>query len=81
VATLFDSVITLCSSAGFPLVLPTPPPRLAARSREKHCCRSAGIFLYLWNLIAAVVLGGFGNPVFQLVILMLLFANVRATIL
>ena len=38
-------------------------------------------FLYLWNLIAAVILGGFGNPVFQLIILMLLFANVRATIL
>jgi hypothetical protein len=50
--------------------------------RERSIAVAAMVFfLYLWNLIAAIILGGFGNPVFQLMILMLLFANVRATIL
>jgi hypothetical protein len=50
--------------------------------RERSIVAAALVFfLYLWNLVAAFFIGGLGNPVFQIVILMLLFANVRATIL
>jgi hypothetical protein len=50
--------------------------------RERSIAASVLVFLlYLWNLIAGIVLGAFGNPLIQFVVLMLLLANVRGTIL
>lgn len=37
--------------------------------------------LYLANLLAGIVPGSVGNPSLQLIVLMLLFANVRATVI
>jgi hypothetical protein len=37
--------------------------------------------LYLTNIVGGWALGSFGNPLLPLVVLMLLFANVRATVL
>jgi hypothetical protein len=50
--------------------------------RERSISAAVLVFLlYLWNLIGGIILRSLGNPIFQIVILMLLFANVRATIL
>jgi hypothetical protein len=50
--------------------------------RQRSVAASATVFaLYLINWAGGVVLGSVGNPLVPLVILMLLFANVRATIL
>jgi hypothetical protein len=50
--------------------------------RERSIAASVLVFLlYSWNLIASAILGAFGNPLLQSVVLMLLLANVRATIL
>src|SRR5271168_1724877 len=37
--------------------------------------------LYLVNFVGGIAIGSYGNPFIQLVVLMLLFANVRATVL
>jgi len=50
--------------------------------RERSIPSALLVFvLYLWNLVGGIILGSFGNPLLQIVILMLLFANIRATIL
>jgi hypothetical protein len=50
--------------------------------RQRSVAAAALVFsIYLINLAIGVVLGSFGNPLIQLVVLMLLFANVRATIM
>ena len=50
--------------------------------RQRSVAASAMVFfLYLVNLVGGIAIGSFGNPLIQGVILMLLFANIRATVL
>lgn len=50
--------------------------------RERSVAAAAMAFaLYLTNFVGGLVIGVGGNPLIQLVVLMLLFANVRATLL
>ncbi|NYF89446.1 hypothetical protein RBB79_07820 [Tunturiibacter empetritectus] len=50
--------------------------------RQRSVAAAGLVFaLYLTNLVGGLVLGSFGNPLIQLIVLMLLFANVRATVL
>jgi hypothetical protein len=50
--------------------------------RQRSVAAAALVFcLYLVNFAGGVAIGSFGNPLIQGVVLMLLFANVRATVL
>jgi hypothetical protein len=50
--------------------------------RQRSISAAVLVFtLYLTNIVGGWVLGSFGNPLLPLVVLMLLFANVRATVL
>jgi hypothetical protein len=50
--------------------------------RQRSVAAAALVFsLYLVNFVGGIAVGSFGNPLIQLVVLMLLFANVRATVL
>ena len=50
--------------------------------RQRSVAAAAMVFaLYLINWISGIVIGTVGNPLVPLVILMLLFANVRATVM
>jgi hypothetical protein len=50
--------------------------------RQRSVAAAALVFsLYLVNFVGGIVIGSVGNPVIPPVILMLLFANVRATVL
>jgi hypothetical protein len=50
--------------------------------RQRSVAAAAMVFaLYLINWAAGIVIGTVGNPLIPLVILMLLFANVRATVM
>jgi hypothetical protein len=50
--------------------------------RQRNVAAAALVFcLYLVNFVGGIAIGSFGNPLIQGFILMLLFANVRATIL
>jgi hypothetical protein len=50
--------------------------------RQRSVAAAALVFsLYLVNFIGGIAIGSFGNPLIQGVVLMLLFANVRATVL
>jgi hypothetical protein len=49
--------------------------------RQRSVAAAAFVFaLYLVNFVGGIVIGSFGNPLIQIVVTMLLFANVRATI-
>jgi hypothetical protein len=50
--------------------------------RQRSLAAAAMVFtLYLINWVGGIVIGSVGNPLVPLVILMLLFANVRATVM
>ncbi|WP_433972736.1 hypothetical protein [Tunturiibacter lichenicola] len=50
--------------------------------RQRSVAAAVLVFsLYLINFIGGIAIGSFGNPLIQGVVLMLLFANVRATVL
>jgi hypothetical protein len=50
--------------------------------RQRSIAAAVLVFiLYLANIVGSWVLGSFGNPLIPFVVLMLLFANVRATVL
>lgn len=50
--------------------------------RQRSVAAAVLVFcLYLVNFIGGIAIGSFGNPLIQGVVLMLLFANVRATVL
>lgn len=50
--------------------------------RQRSVAASALVFcVYLINFVGGILIGSFGNPLIQAVILMLLFANIRATVL
>jgi len=50
--------------------------------RQRSIVAAALVFsLYLVNFVSGIAIGSFGNPLIQGVVLMLLFANVRATVL
>jgi hypothetical protein len=50
--------------------------------RQRSISAAVLVFtLYLTNIVGGWALGSFGNPLLPLVVLMLLFANVRATVL
>jgi hypothetical protein len=50
--------------------------------RQRSVAAAVLVFsLYLVNFVGGIAIGAFGNPLIQGVVLMLLFANVRATVL
>jgi hypothetical protein len=50
--------------------------------RQRSVAAAVLVFcLYLVNFVGGIAIGSFGNPLIQGVVLMLLFANVRATVL
>ena len=50
--------------------------------RERSIVAAVVVFgLYVTNVVSGALMGGFGNPVFTAVILMLLFSNIRATVM